>query len=69
MDAPMTWFGIVDLPKLFTPPIDDETWRANAWYVHVYSSWALIALATLHISAALWHEFVLADRLIRSRMI
>lgn len=69
MDAPMTWLGIVDLPKLFVPPVDDETWRANAWYIHVYSSWALIALVTLHIGAALWHELVLGDRLIRSRMI
>lgn len=68
MDAPMTFLGFVDIPKLFVPPAEDETWRANAWYVHFYSSWAVIALTTLHVGAALWHEVALRDGLIRSRM-
>lgn len=69
MDVPMTAFGFLEVPKLFVPPAEDETWRANAWYIHFYSSWALIGLAALHIGAALWHEFAVRDGLIRSRMI
>lgn len=69
MDAPMTVFGLFDLPKMFVPPAEDETWRANAWYIHVYSSWLLVFLIVLHIGAALWHELILGDRLIRSRML
>lgn len=69
MDVSMNVFGLFDLPRLFTPPAEDETWRANAWYIHYYSSWTLIGLVALHILAALWHELFLRDRLIRTRMI
>lgn len=69
MDAPRTWVGLIELPRLFTPPADDETGRAIAWYVHYWSSWALIALIGLHITAAAWHQFVLRDRLVRRRML
>lgn len=69
MDAPRDVLGLFELPALFTPPTEDETWRANAWYIHVYSSWAVIALVLLHVAAALWHELVLRDRLIRRRML
>lgn len=69
MDAPMNVFGIIDIPKLFIPPAEDETWRANAWYIHFYSSWVVIGLSAIHIAAALWHELVIRDRLVRSRML
>ncbi len=69
MDVSMSVFGLLEVPKLFTPPAEDETWRANAWYVHYYSSWMLIGLVSLHVGAALWHELILGDRLIRARMI
>lgn len=69
MDAPMSLFGVVDLPRLFTPPAEDETWRANAWYLHHYSAYALLVLAIVHVGAALWHTFVLRDRLISRRML
>ncbi|WP_411833086.1 cytochrome b [Pseudoxanthomonas mexicana] len=68
MDAPMQLLGSVQVPRLFEPPADDETWRALAWYVHYYSAWALAGLVVLHAAVALWHEFVLGDRLIRRRM-
>lgn len=68
MDAPRDVLGLFELPRLFVPPAEDETWRANAWYIHVYSSWAVIALVLAHVSAALWHELMLRDRLIRRRM-
>lgn len=69
MDAPRDVLGLFEVPRLFIPPAEDETWRANAWYIHVYGSWALIALVLGHVGAALWHEWVLRDRLIRRRML
>lgn len=65
MKAPMDVFGLFDLPRLFTPPVEDETLRAGAWYVHYFSGWILVALIGLHISAALWHEFVARNRILR----
>jgi cytochrome b561 len=69
MDAPMSLFGAFRLPDLFPVMPEDETGRAIAWYFHVYSSRVLVALICLHVGAALFHEFVLRDRLIRSRML
>jgi cytochrome b561 len=69
MDGPMDILGVVHLPRLFTPPVDDETGRALAWYIHYYSSWAVIALVALHIIAALWHQYVRRDNLIATRML
>ncbi len=69
MKAPMDVFGLIDVPRLFTPPDEDETWRAIAWYVHYWSGWALIGLTSLHVLAALWHQFVCRDRLISRRML
>lgn len=69
MDVPMEVFGIATLPRLFTPPIEDETGRAVAWYIHYYSSRTVIALAVVHVGAALWHQFVRRDNGISSRML
>ncbi len=69
MDVPMDILGIFHLPKLFTPPVEDETGRALAWYIHYYSSWAVIALVTLHVTAALWHQFVRRDNGSAARML
>lgn len=69
MKASMDVFGLFDLPRLFTPPEEDETGRAIAWYVHYWSGWALVGLMTLHISAAFWHQFVCRDDLIGRRML
>lgn len=69
MQAPMDVFGAFDVPRLFTPPAEDETSRAIAWYVHYWSGWALLALILLHISAALWHQFVRRDGLISRRIL
>lgn len=65
---PLDWFGIVPIPILFTGG-DDETWRSIAGYTHIFAGYALIAMIAGHIGAALWHEFVLRDRLIRDRML
>ena len=69
MEAPMDVFGLFDLPRLFTPPAEDETGRAIAWYVHYWTGWTLIGLVCLHVGAAIWHEFVRRDRLISRRML
>lgn len=67
MDGPRD-LGLVQFPRLFTPPADDEYWRAIAWYVHHYSAWIFAGSITMHAAAALWHELILRDRLIRRRM-
>jgi cytochrome b561 len=69
MKAPMGVFGLFELPKLFIPPEEDETWRAIAWYVHYWCGWILIGLVILHVGAAVWHQFVRRDGLISRRML
>lgn len=69
MGAPMEVFGVVQVPRVFSPPADDETWRAVAWYVHYWAGWALLALVALHVAAALWHQLVRRDGLISRRML
>lgn len=64
-----TWLGLIDVPALFAVPPEDETGRAVAWYVHVYGAWLLSALVAVHVAAALWHQFIRKDGLIRQRML
>lgn len=68
MEAPMGFLGSVEIPRLFTPP-SDEGPRALSWYVHVWGGRLLCALIALHMGAALWHQFVRKDGLIRRRML
>lgn len=65
MKADMTVFGLFSVPTLFTPPVEDERFRAGAWYVHYFAGWTLAGLVSLHVAAALFHQFVLRDGLIR----
>ena len=65
---PLDWYGLLDIPLLFKGG-DDETWRSIAGYTHVWSAYALMALISIHIAAALWHEFVARDQLISKRML
>ncbi len=69
MDASREWLGVLTVPALFVPPADDETGRAIAWYVHWACAWTLSALVVLHVSAAVWHQWVRCDGLIRRRML
>lgn len=69
MDAPRTLFGLIELPKLFEPPAENESSRALAWYVHHYSAYTLAALILLHICAAFSRELVSRDGTISRRML
>ena len=69
MGASMEVFGMLHVPRLFSPPADDETWRAAAWYVHYWAGWVLLGLVALHVAAAFWHQFVRRDGLITRRML
>lgn len=64
MKAEMSVFGLFSAPRLFTPPVEDETLRAGAWYVHYFAGWFLVGLVGLHVLAALWHQFVRRDGLL-----
>ena len=55
---PVSLFGIVRLPPLTTP---DSGYGEIAGEVHELLAIALVALLTLHIAAALRHNFVLKD--------
>lgn len=68
MGKPLDLFGLVPIPILFRGG-DDETWRSIAGYSHTYAGFVLIALLTLHVTAALWHQFIRRDGLITKRMI
>ena len=65
MREPMDLFGLVTVPTIFTPSPDDESLWSGAWYVHFFAGWTLAGLVALHVGAALYHQFVLKDGLIR----
>jgi cytochrome b561 len=48
-------FGVRKNPAIFHPTED----------IHGYLAYALFALAGIHIAAALWHQFVRRDHLLR----
>jgi cytochrome b561 len=48
-------FGVRKDPAIFHPTED----------IHGYLAYALFALAGIHIAAALWHQFVRRDQLLR----
>ncbi|WP_164708060.1 cytochrome b [Paraburkholderia phosphatilytica] len=61
--GPMGWsFFMWHIPGIWPPNASMGKFLTNA---HYYSAIMLIALATLHSAAALWHHYVRKDRLIR----
>jgi cytochrome b561 len=60
-DKPVHFFGAT-LPTLVAAD-DDLADSLQAW--HVDAAWLLLALVVLHVSAALWHHFVLRDGTLR----
>lgn len=67
MNADRNLLAGIELPALFVPPAD-ETGRAIAWYVHVYGAWVLVVQASLHGTAALYHQWRHRDDFIARRM-
>jgi cytochrome b561 len=59
---PVSWFNLVQLPDFVAAnrPLYDVLHS-----VHMWLSWALIAVAVLHIGAALKHHFVLKDTVLK----
>ena len=59
---PLVWLGVLPLPDCV--PLDRELARAiKPW--HQRAAWALALLAALHLAAALKHQFVDRDGLMR----
>lgn len=69
MDGSLNFFGLFELPALFIPDNADTRSRYIAWVIHHYSALLLGGLVLIHVAAALWHELVLRDGLIRRRML
>ena len=61
-------YGLVPLPVFETAKLA-EFWRSIAGYVHEWGFYLLGGLLALHILAALWHELVARDGLVRERML
>jgi cytochrome b561 len=59
---PVSWFNLVQLPDFVAPnrPLYDQMHS-----VHEALSWALVAIAVLHVAAALKHHFVMKDDVLR----
>jgi len=60
---PLTWFGLFDLPKLGVTR--DDPAYGIAHEAHEILGWVFLALAALHIAAALRHHFLLRDNVLR----
>lgn len=67
MQPELSLFGIVGIPRPFDPG-EEEGLRAAAWYLHTYGQWLLIGLAAAHTGAALWHNFVRRDAVLRGML-
>ena len=58
---PLTWFGLLELPKFPIARGSPEAALASA--VHAWLGWAMLALVLLHVAAALHHQMRLRDGL------
>ncbi|MGH8135121.1 MAG: cytochrome b [Steroidobacteraceae bacterium] len=58
---PVSWFGVVQLPDLVSP---DADLKQSLRETHVLLSKVLIAIASLHVLAALKHQFLDHDGLL-----
>ena len=60
---PLTWFGLFAWPKL--PVSKDGPFAGPAHFGHEVLGWIMLALILLHAAAALRHQFVLRDGILR----
>ena len=58
----VTWFGLFPFPNLVGP---DAQLAKLAKATHAVMGWMLLAIASLHVLAALWHHFMLKDNVLR----
>ncbi|WP_207539558.1 cytochrome b [Sabulicella rubraurantiaca] len=62
---PLTWFGLVPLPD----PVGKNVPLAEmVTFAHRLMAWSLIGMIVLHVSAALWHQFVRRDGTLRKML-
>jgi cytochrome b561 len=59
---PVSWFNLVQLPDLVGP---NRALYDTLHTTHAVLAWLLVAVATLHVLAALKHHFVLKDDTLR----
>jgi cytochrome b561 len=59
---PLTWFGLVDIPKFAVAPGSSEAKLAAQ--SHELLGWAMLLLVALHVAAALHHHFRLRDAML-----
>jgi cytochrome b561 len=60
---PLRWFEFIDIPKFAVSRGSVEAQIAST--AHELLGWALIALAALHVAAALYHHLVLRDQVLQ----
>jgi cytochrome b561 len=63
---PLSWFGLFDLPKLPVTRADPLYGAASEG--HEILGWLFLALAILHIAAALRHHVLIKDNVLRRMM-
>ncbi|HVC29415.1 MAG TPA: cytochrome b [Gammaproteobacteria bacterium] len=54
----VSWFGLFSLPNLVSP---NRRLAHGLLLTHQSMAWLLLAVAILHIGAALWHHLILGD--------
>jgi cytochrome b561 len=57
----VSWFGLFSLPNLVSPDRRLAHWLL---LTHQSMAWLLLAVAMLHIGAALWHHLILKDEVL-----
>ncbi len=62
-NAPLVWFGWIDLPSLTAGYL--PAWKPRALLLHQTLFWSLAALLAVHVGAALWHHFARRDDVLR----
>lgn len=60
---PLSWFGLVDLPKLAVTRSDPAYMIGRE--AHEILGWLFLALVILHVGAALRHHFILNDPVLK----
>lgn len=66
-NAPLVWFGLVDLPGLTRGY--DPVWKPRALLLHQTLFWLLVALLVVHVGAAMWHHFKQRDDVLRRMVV